>query len=111
METIRKWIDGETAEDLVESADEHAKPRRVWEEFLVKIAREVETVINHRMINGRHIVAGVSGGVMVAPMDVLREPRARENSVKYIAPAGNVPKDMAAESWWWDAANNGSAQH
>src|ERR671912_238711 len=49
METIRKWIDGETAEDLVETADEHAKPRRVWEEFLVKIAREVETVMQREM--------------------------------------------------------------
>ena len=49
METIRKWIDGETAEDLIESADEHAKPRRVWEEFLVKIAREVETVMQREM--------------------------------------------------------------
>src|SRR5687768_1870716 len=49
METIRKWIDGETAEDLVEAADEHAKPRRVWEEFLVKIAREVETVMQREM--------------------------------------------------------------
>ena len=49
METIRKWIDGETAEDLVETADEHAKPRRVWEEFLVKIAREVEVVMQREM--------------------------------------------------------------
>ena len=49
METIRKWIDGETAEDLVETADEHAKPRRVWEEFLVKIAREVEAVMQREM--------------------------------------------------------------
>ena len=49
MESIRRWIDGETAEDLVESADEHAKPRRVWEEFLVKIAREVEAVMQREM--------------------------------------------------------------
>ena len=49
MESIRKWIDGETAEDLVETADEHAKPRRVWEEFLVKIAREVEAVMQREM--------------------------------------------------------------
>jgi len=49
MESIRKWIDGETAEDLVESADEHAKPRRIWEEFLVKIAREVEAVMQREM--------------------------------------------------------------
>src|SRR3989442_1314147 len=49
IETIRKWIDGETAQDLVESADEHAKPRRIWEEFLVKIAREVEAVMQREM--------------------------------------------------------------
>ena len=42
IESIRRWIDGETTDDILEEADEHAKPRRVWEEFLVKIAREVE---------------------------------------------------------------------
>lgn len=49
IETIRKLIDGETGEDLLESADEHAKPRRIWEEFLVKIAREVEAVMQREM--------------------------------------------------------------
>jgi len=49
IESIRKWIDGETGEDLLEAADEHAKPRRVWEEFLVKIAREVEAAMQREM--------------------------------------------------------------
>lgn len=49
LESIRKWIDGETGEDLLESADEHARPRRIWEEFLVKIAREVEAVMQREM--------------------------------------------------------------
>jgi hypothetical protein len=49
LESIRKWIDGETGRDLLESADEHAKPRRIWEEFLVKIAREVEAVMQREM--------------------------------------------------------------
>src|SRR5712691_609183 len=49
IESIRKWIDGETGEDLVESADAQAKPRRIWEEFLVKIAREVEAVMQREM--------------------------------------------------------------
>lgn len=49
LETIRKWIDGETGEDILEAADEHAKPRRIWEEFLVKIAREVEAVMQREM--------------------------------------------------------------
>jgi hypothetical protein len=49
IESIRKWIDGDQGEDLLQSADEHAKPRRVWEEFLVKIAREVEAVMQREM--------------------------------------------------------------
>src|SRR5688572_15610053 len=49
LESIRKWIDGETGEDLLEVADEHAKPRRIWEEFLVKVAREVEAAMQREM--------------------------------------------------------------
>jgi len=49
IESIRRWIDGETTDDILEEADEHAKPRRVWEEFLVKIAREVEACMQREM--------------------------------------------------------------
>lgn len=49
LESIRKWIDGDTSTDLLEAADEHAKPRRIWEEFLVKIAREVEAAMQREM--------------------------------------------------------------
>lgn len=49
LESIRKWIDGESGEGLVEAADEHTRPRRIWEEFLVKIAREVEAVMQREM--------------------------------------------------------------
>jgi hypothetical protein len=49
IESIRKWIDGETADDILEEAEEHARPRRVWEEFLVKIAREVEACMQREM--------------------------------------------------------------
>lgn len=49
LESIRKWIDGESGEGLLEAADEHARPRRIWEEFLVKIAREVEAVMQSEM--------------------------------------------------------------
>jgi hypothetical protein len=49
LESIRKWIDGDTDSDLLEEADEHARPRRIWEEFLVKIAREVEAAMQREM--------------------------------------------------------------
>ena len=49
IESIRRWIDGETTDDILEEAEEHTKPRRVWEEFLVKIAREVEACMQREM--------------------------------------------------------------
>jgi FHA domain/FhaA, N-terminal domain len=49
LDSIRRWIDGETGEGLLEAADEHTRPRRIWEEFLVKIAREVEAVMQREM--------------------------------------------------------------
>jgi hypothetical protein len=49
LESIRRWIDGEGATDPLEIADDQARPRRVWEEFLVKVAREVEAVMQREM--------------------------------------------------------------
>src|ERR671914_2618387 len=49
IESIRRWIDGETTDDILEEVDEQAHPRRAAEEFLVKIAREVEGVMQREM--------------------------------------------------------------
>ncbi|HEY9283955.1 MAG TPA: FhaA domain-containing protein [Pyrinomonadaceae bacterium] len=49
LESIRKWIDGEIEDDPLASVDEQARPRRVWEEFLVKVAREIENVMQREM--------------------------------------------------------------
>ncbi len=49
LDSIRKWIDGEVAEDPLADVDEQSRPRRVWEEFLVKIAREIEHVMQREM--------------------------------------------------------------
>ena len=49
IDSIRKWIDGAGPEDPLADVDEGARPRRVWEEFLVKVAREVEAVMQREM--------------------------------------------------------------
>jgi hypothetical protein len=67
--------------------------------------REVETVVNHRVINERFVVAGVSGGVMVAPSDVLRDARSSESTGKTADRPAPAPKNLDAGAWWWDAAN------
>ncbi len=49
IESIRRWIDGEQTDDILEEVDDQAQPRRASEEFLVKIAREVEAVMQREM--------------------------------------------------------------
>ncbi|HEX6624325.1 MAG TPA: FhaA domain-containing protein [Pyrinomonadaceae bacterium] len=49
IESIRKWIDGEVTDDPLAEVDAEARPRRVWEEFLVKVAREIEAVMQREM--------------------------------------------------------------
>jgi len=52
LDKVRKWIDGETSELVLEEAARNAqvKPRSKAEEFIVKIAREVESVMQDEMV-------------------------------------------------------------
>ena len=52
LDKVRKWIDGETAELVLEEAarDAQVKPRSQAEEFIVKIARAVEEVMQREMV-------------------------------------------------------------
>jgi hypothetical protein len=67
------------------------------------VPREVDTVINHRVINQRLVIAGVSGGVVVAPGDVLRNARSNDSTGKSIERGPAAPRDLGAGIWWWDA--------
>lgn len=49
IDSIRRWIDGEVSDDPLAEVDAAARPRRVWEEFIVKVAREVESVMQREM--------------------------------------------------------------
>lgn len=52
LDKVRRWIDGETAELVLEQAarDAQVKPRSKGEEFIVKIARAVERVMQIEMV-------------------------------------------------------------
>jgi len=52
LDKVRRWIDGETAELVLEQAarDAQIKPRSKAEEFIVKIARAVESVMQNEMV-------------------------------------------------------------
>jgi len=66
--------------------------------------KEVETVINHRVINRVHVIAGVSGGVRVDPGPLVSEgalqsdPDGRLQRQRAEQQAQSLPGDV----WWWD---------
>jgi len=65
--------------------------------------KTVETVINHRVINQVHIIAGVSGGVHVDPW---RSVTAEAIQVDKAALPGEhryaAPEVLSPSAWWWD---------
>ena len=52
LEKVRRWIDGDSSELVLENAarDAQVKPRSQAEEFIVKIARAVESVMQKEML-------------------------------------------------------------
>ena len=52
LDKVRKWIDGESAEMVLEEAarDAAIKPRSIAEEFIVKIAKDVEAVMQRELV-------------------------------------------------------------
>ena len=66
LDKVRRWIDGETAETVLEQAarDAQVKPRSQAEEFIVKIAREIEAVMQREMVPLPH-------GTTIIPSEYL----------------------------------------
>jgi len=65
---------------------------------------DVETVINHRLIHRKHIVAGVSGGVSVDPSKYVQKPAIMVDDYGALQAerAGSLPDDLPHDAWWWD---------
>jgi hypothetical protein len=67
--------------------------------------REVETVINHRVINRVHVVAGVSGGVTVRTRSLVEGGAIKIDTYGRLDAergAGKLPPELPRNAWWWD---------
>jgi hypothetical protein len=67
------------------------------------VPRQVDSVINHRIMNRRQIVAGVSGGVSVTTGDVV-DRRTVDRDGALAKQRRDAPLGMDAATWWWDAS-------
>jgi hypothetical protein len=63
--------------------------------------KEVDSVVNHRVFNGKDVVVQVAGGVQANVIGVVadasKESKAPAEGLKK---AGQLPEGR----WWWDAA-------
>ncbi len=65
--------------------------------------KEVETVVNCRVVNGRVILAGVSGGVRVHPASLVRRQAieiSRDGSLG--DERATATRKPSGDNWWWD---------
>lgn len=72
----------------------------------VAAVKSVQTVINHKVIGGRKIIAGISGGVRVDAGKSLAVTDAQGASATHLATVRKSPvaplKSNAEVRWWWD---------
>ncbi len=64
----------------------------------------VQTVVNHRLIQRKHVVAGVSGGVSVDSSKFVSKPAIQVDDYGDLKAehAGSLPENLPAGVWWWD---------
>jgi hypothetical protein len=82
----------------------HFGPEGGYEVPLSLAPTKVDSVINHRVINGKHVVAGVSGGVRVDPVALAAKQAVQTDDYGLVATdrRQSVPKSLPKNAWWWD---------
>lgn len=95
------------AEDLPGQANWHMTHFGDEEAFQVELGvapKQVDTVLNHRVISNKQFIAGISGGVAFRP-----QPLVEAKAIK-TDPTGDLAHDRKAAAtadlpkgvWWWD---------
>ena len=64
----------------------------------------VESVISHRLVGGKTVLAGVSGGVLLDPRVVVAEDNIIHDSYGILEAEhkGNANLSLPKAVWWWD---------
>lgn len=83
----------------------------VYETAQASVPKQVETVMNHRVINDerdgrrvRHTIVGVSGGVVADTRNMTSTDAIELDSYGLMKSEASVaqPKDLDHHQWWWD---------
>jgi hypothetical protein len=82
----------------------HFGPGGEFQPQLGQAPTEVESVMNHRVIGGRHVIAAVSGGVRVDARDLAAKEAVKTDTYGQMAGdrQASTPKELPRRAWWWD---------
>jgi hypothetical protein len=94
-------------EHLADRANWHQTCFHDAEQYHVVLGQaptSVESVINHRIVNGKHILVGVSGGVVAEPWSIVNASAIdTEGYGKLKAErARSKTPELPTTGWWWD---------
>jgi hypothetical protein len=82
----------------------HFGPQGDYQPLLAAAPTEVESVMNHRIIGGKHVVAVVSGGVRVDARTVANKEAIKTDTYGLMAGErrASTPQQLVRRAWWWD---------
>ncbi len=95
------------SERLAERVGWHMTCFRDAEQYPIGLGpapRSVETVINHRIVNQKHVVVGVSGGVHVEPWSFVQGAAIAVDTYGALGAqrTNSAVEELPLEAWWWD---------
>jgi hypothetical protein len=82
----------------------HFGPGGDYQPQLGTAPTEVDSVMNHRMLGGKHIVAAISGGVKVDTAGLASRDTVKTDTYGLMTAehGGSKPKELPRRAWWWD---------
>lgn len=82
----------------------HFGPQGTYEVALGIAPTHTESVVNHRVIGGKTIVAGISGGVTVDPRQLVQPNQIKTDTYGVLKGERkeSVPVNLPRGAWWWD---------
>jgi hypothetical protein len=82
----------------------HFGPGGSYEVMLGAAPTHTESVVNHRVIGTKTIVAGISGGVTVDPRQLVKSEQIKTDTYGVLKGEHkeSAPANLPAGAWWWD---------
>ncbi|MBW3597126.1 MAG: DUF1598 domain-containing protein, partial [Planctomycetes bacterium] len=101
---VAALLRSENLPELIDWRMPHFGPEGAYAPSLGHAPAQVESVVNHRVMNRTKFVAGVSGGVTVEPQQFVKAENVKldEYGGLNAAHGNSAPQNLPADAWWWD---------